>query len=395
MLIKRILGIFLLLTIIVAGVLWAGAKDLTEFPLINEIVFVTWHEEERGQGVPLTADPVDRDMPGQKDATDGTAHAVVQEEGRLRTAEFSPAEAEILNREFAWNYGGKQWTYRLQVPRGIYNHYAGRERLPLLDYNVFAIYVTDPGHKEIISSLAETFSDTAAKEEYSLKQTVEFVLSFVQSIGYRTDEESKGLEQYARYPLETLVDLEGDCKDKSILYASILKEMGLGAVLVILPGEPGHMAVGVKGADLPGTYYEYQGARYYYVETTDWGWQIGQIPPDYRDREAIIVPIRPQPLLLHKWESRSAPNGQLELVVTVDNLGSAVARQTEVYTFLDAGNDKAYAQQWSEPLDLTPGSRGIYTHYLRVPVGVETRIVVKIISDGYLIDKSHSDWFST
>ncbi|MEW6623006.1 MAG: hypothetical protein AB1420_07760 [Bacillota bacterium] len=395
MLIKRILGIFLLLTIIVVGVLWAGAKDLTEFPLINEIVFVTWHEEERGQGAPLTADPADRDMPGQKDAADGTAHGVVQEEGRLSTAEFSPAEAEMLNREFAWNYGGKQWTYRLQVPRGTYNHYAGRERLPLLDYNVLAIYVTDPGHKEIISSLAEAFSDTAAKEGYSLKQTVEFVLSFVQSIEYRTDEESKGLEQYTRYPLETLVDLEGDCKDKSILYASILKEMGLGVVLVILPGEPGHMAVGVKGEDLPGTYYEYQGARYYYVETTAWGWQIGQIPPDYRNREAIIVPIRPQPLLLHKWESRSAPNGQLELVVTVDNLGSAVARQTKVYTFLDVGNDKAYAQQWSEPLDLKPGSRGIYTHYLRVPAGVETRIVVKIISDGYLIDKSHSDWFST
>lgn len=381
----------------VVTALWVA--ELTDSDKIMELLFqkeIITVYDNKDRAIQYDPVPVDstyeRKLP-QAEARDENAYAVIQEDQKLNTAEFCQADAQTIEREFKWDYAGKQWTYRLQVPQGVYNYYSGRERLPIINYGVFAIYITDPGHKEFISAIANSFSDIAAQEAYSLKQTVEFVLAFVQSIKYMTDEDSKGLLQYTRYPLETLVDLEGDCKDKSVLYASILKEMGLGVVLVILPGELGHMAVGVKGEDLPGTYYEYEGARYYYVETTARGWQIGQIPPDYKDREAKIISIQSQPLLLHEWEAKSTTGRQMELVVTVDNYGSTVARETRVYAFLDAGNDKAYSQQWSEPLNLHPGARGVYTHYLRVPAGVETRIVVNIISEGYLIDKSYSNWF--
>lgn len=398
---RRLIWTFLLISILALVTLLILTGEpveeiLAEVPSGNEGNAVAQNEDGLEQAAPsqtemknVTEDKPDDILPERK------ASAVIQDESKLGPAVFPQATLRSIEREYAWNYGGKQWTYRLRVPQEVYEYYSNRERLPLVNYGVFSIYVTDPGHKEFISALADNFSEAAARERYSLKQTVEFVLAFVQSLKYVTDDVSKGLEQYTRYPLETLVEQEGDCKDKSILFASILREMGISAVLVILPGDPGHVAVGIKGEGLPGTYYEYQGARYYYVETTASGWQIGQIPDELRNREAIIVPLKPKPLILHEWESKVTASGHIKLVVTVRNLGTASARDTGVYAALDAGDGKVYDQRWSEPLDLKPGSKGIYTLYLKVPSGVRTRLLVKIVSDGYRVDESASSWFLT
>ena len=46
-------------------------------------------------------------------------------------------------------------------------------------------------------------------------------------------------------------------------------------------------SVGVLGGkNTSGTYYMYEGKRYYYLETTGEGWQIGQIPDDYKSADA-------------------------------------------------------------------------------------------------------------
>ncbi len=306
---------------------------------------------------------------------------------------FSQDSMEIIEREFSWEYGGNKWNYKLQIPQAAYDYYANKERLPLVNTNVFSLYVTEPGHKEFIAKLAETFSNAAKKEGYSLKQILEFVLAFVQSLEYVTDEASKGVDQYTRYPVETLVELQGDCKAKSVLYAALLRQLGIDCVLVVLPGNPGHMAVAVRGEGLPGTYYEFQGAHYYYVETTGYGWKIGWIPEEYQNREAIIVPIKSQPLIIHQWESKVMANGKIEITVTVENLGTESANETKVYAALDAGDDKVYDQIWASPLDLSPGSKGVYTVNLKAPANIETRILVKIISNNYLMDESASEWF--
>ena len=52
------------------------------------------------------------------------------------------------------------------------------------------------------------------------------------------------------------------------------------------------MAVGVKGEDsIPGSYYEYEGSRYYYVETTSTGWDIGDVPDIMKDAPAKVLPL--------------------------------------------------------------------------------------------------------
>lgn len=304
----------------------------------------------------------------------------------------TPRTPGTIDREYSWDYGGKRWTYRLQVPREAYEYYTGLKRPPTDNYSV---YVTDPVDDPFIAAMAARFLEVARQERYSPKQTVEFVVAFVQSLEYVTDDISKGFDQYARYPLETLVEQEGDCEDTSILLASILREMDFGVVLVMLPGDPGHMAVGVKGENLPGVYYEYAGARYYYVETTAAGWSIGRIPDEYRHREARILPLVPQAVITHEWVSRGSVSGYIELKVTVHNYGTVTARETKVYAALDAGGGKVYDQRWSGPLNLEPRARGTYTLRLKPPANVETRLIVKIVSDGYLVDESTSERFRT
>ena len=75
------------------------------------------------------------------------------------------------------------------------------------------------------------------------------------------------------------------------MLASLLSSepFGYGTAL-LLP--PKHAAIGVKGGnDISGYYYEYEGTRYYYIESTGRGWNVGEIPDEYRGKEATILPI--------------------------------------------------------------------------------------------------------
>lgn len=52
------------------------------------------------------------------------------------------------------------------------------------------------------------------------------------------------------------------------------------------------MAAGIYGADdLPGYYWEYDGRKYYYIETTGVGWGIGDLPDEYKDDSAYVIQV--------------------------------------------------------------------------------------------------------
>ena len=104
---------------------------------------------------------------------------------------------------------------------------------------------------------------------------------FVQQLEYKSD----GDWEYPKYPIETLYDKGGDCEDTSLLLCGIIRSMGYGSVLVLLDG---HCAVGVQGGNLNGRYYELDGKKYFYVETTAKGWRIGEMPAQYINSSAWI-----------------------------------------------------------------------------------------------------------
>jgi hypothetical protein len=103
-----------------------------------------------------------------------------------------------------------------------------------------------------------------------------------------TDNESTGYQSYPRFPVETLVDHVGDCKSHSTLFAALTLSLGFGTVYI---NPPNHLAIGILGNDLKGTYWTYHNETYYYCETTNEGFKIGDLPEEFNGQTAKVFPI--------------------------------------------------------------------------------------------------------
>jgi len=227
------------------------------------------------------------------DPTGEPSNTVFQEEDG-KTA--SPAAAgigqdtgsgeEYIDVHYEWHYGKGTWTYDMKIPKPAYDYYKTVDRKKIKDYSY---YVTDPSDDEYLAGLADKFKEAAQKENYSDLDMVKNIIFFVQNLEYVDDKVGTGYDEYPKFPLETLADEGGDCEDSAILLASLLRELGYGTVLIQFKD---HMAVGVKGEDsIPGSYYEVDGTRYYYVETTSPGWDIGEVPEQMKDKPARILDL--------------------------------------------------------------------------------------------------------
>lgn len=113
------------------------------------------------------------------------------------------------------------------------------------------------------------------------------IIYFVQNdIEYLNDPDDR---DYAKYPYETLYDRGGDCEDKAILMCSLLYNAGYDVCLIVFSD---HVAVGVAMTnDIENGYYYTgdNGTKYYYLETTSYGWEPGEMPDDYIDQPARLL----------------------------------------------------------------------------------------------------------
>lgn len=300
-----------------------------------------------------------------------------------------PPSTEVIKKEYTWWYDGKKWTLSVNIPESIYEYYAEIERPPTEDYS---IYVTHPFDDEYLRILIEKINFIAISGDYSEVEKVNLVISFVQSLPYTSDSVTTPYDEYPRYPLETLVDGGGDCEDSSILVSSLLYGMNYD---VILLGLPGHMACGVYTQDGYGFYYLLNEREYYYLETTSEGWKIGDIPQDYEEEGAYLYELTATPIIAHDW-SASWIGENLEISVTVSNLGTAIAQDIRVYAALDAGEGYVWNPVETESFDLEFGREITLDVIVEVPENEHMRLIIGVLdSEGYLIDKSNSEWFDT
>jgi hypothetical protein len=295
----------------------------------------------------------------------------------------------MIVRQYKWWFGQREWTWSMQIPEALYDYYRQLPRPPTLDYSV---YVTNPLHDYYLEMLVQKLKEASIETGFNEWETVNFAVSFVQSLPYTSDIVTTGYDEYPRYPIETLVDDGGDCEDTSILMAALLNQMGYGDILLKFPE---HMSVGVLGGEgVYGTYYEHNGGKYYYLETTGEGWGIGQLPPEYDGKFAYFYDIVPVPILTHKWEAKTE-DYYYKLTVTVENMGTATVHDAYVWAGFDAGDDMSWNSQESAVFDLETGYIVTTTLYLTLPSNEHTRLIVQIVDDGYAVDASYSEWFDT
>jgi hypothetical protein len=191
------------------------------------------------------------------------------------------AQGDALRRTYVWDYGGKTWSFTYDFPQSSYQLQKSLTRT--LDYTAYAVYVSDLREAAMLEDFVTQFE--ASLPGQAIWDRLNLVIALVQSIPYM--EESC---EYPRYPIEMLVDQQGDCEDSAILTAALVRHMGFGVVLLAFLEEH-HMAVGIRV--LPPAHqslqsYSWNGELYYYLEPTSPGWAIGQIPPAYQSIPAII-----------------------------------------------------------------------------------------------------------
>ena len=194
-----------------------------------------------------------------------------------------------VTEHYEWSYLGVVWKWDLPMPVSLYVHYLEKPR-PKLG-SQYVELAKDPEDDTFIDKIIQNINNADRQRGFTEVQKLNFVTSFVQSLPYTEDIVTTSYDEYPRYPVETLFDRGGDCEDTSILAAAILDKMGYDVALLLLR-KAQHMAVGISLPAAYGSYYEYQGKKYYYLETTGDGWQIGQFPPDITERGAEIYPLR-------------------------------------------------------------------------------------------------------
>lgn len=180
-----------------------------------------------------------------------------------------------VERTYGWNYNGITYSLALKMPMSDYYAAAGVDRgtTTLAKYPQYI-----DSDADVVRLLASSLSDTAAK--CNITDVPSFMLAFIQNIPYKTDYESTGYVEYPKYPIETLVDYNGDCEDVVGLYVSLLRALDYRAVMIFIPtaSNSGHMAAGVAGSYVGGEITDKDGTVYHYAECTNPGWRIGELP---------------------------------------------------------------------------------------------------------------------
>ena len=194
-----------------------------------------------------------------------------------------------VTQSYQWVYQFNSWKWELKIPLSLYVEYLERPRPQSVSY--WVDMAKDSKDDSYIDQMIQQINSAAIAKQYNAVQKLNFVIAFVQSLPYTVDIETTPYDEYPRYPIETLFDRGGDCEDTSILVAALLDRMGYDVALLLLENAK-HMAVGILITGVYGTYYEYDGKKYFYIETTGDGWQIGQIPPSITDTRATIYPLR-------------------------------------------------------------------------------------------------------
>ena len=294
-----------------------------------------------------------------------------------------------ITRNFSWSYNGKIWSLELLIPKATYNYFKNHERPNTEDYS---IYITNTKDDSYLSGIAQRFSLLSNQNGFSKAQEVNFVASFVQTMPYKFDNDTTGFEEYARYPLETLVDNTGDCECKSILLGQLLTLMGYDIVLIDLPS---HVSVGVYLPNGSGAYYMYNGVKYLYLESTSTGWVVGSIPDHYNGVSATIRPLKPIEILSisNKWER----TGNTFIVnVTIENTGTADAIDYKAAVSFDAGSNMVWSTKYSSSFNIASEKSFKVTITTSAPTDKNTRLVIDLLDkNGYSVEKIYSTWFTT
>lgn len=163
--------------------------------------------------------------------------------------------------EFKFNYKDKTFTYSVNVYDDLY--YFSRdlkEQDCYFEGNYGEGYFEDPYNNDFVEAIAKDFI-SLRNGGYSDDEILEISTIFVQTIPYGTDS-----SELNRYAYETIYEKEGNCFDKSIILAGIIKELGYETYIIF--GDVDYEYHAIVGVVCENGNIDYQGKEICFIETT-------------------------------------------------------------------------------------------------------------------------------
>jgi hypothetical protein len=291
-----------------------------------------------------------------------------------RSTIVAPA-GDNYSRTYTWTYKDVDWTFNAIVQKSKYDQFKARPHSSDMSFASYAVASED---RDLIGSAVAQIRQGGAGFGFTRYDEAMNLITFVQSIAYVDDHPSGS----PHYPLETLAEAQGDCKDKSVLAAALLQTAGFDVALLRFPGHPGHLALGID-IDAGGTSYTNGGTRYFYVEMTSPGWGIGEVPDDLKGVIPSINPVVKSPGL-QVTVTATAVDTAAKLVdyraqYTITNTGPGTAKHLVLKVramALRKGDNVFWAPERTVDLgDLAEGQAISADILMTIPAGEPSRIV--------------------
>ncbi len=226
-------------------------------------------------------------MQGVLTFNDGQADHVTFEGLSLTFDDYVEGEGSLT---YTWTYDYDDYSASFDLSYEHYSYYVDLEMERYIttfsDRDIALNFIT--ADDSVIVSLAECMNGLGEQASLDEAELASLVLTFVQTLPYTTDVLTHSMSDYWSFPVETLYEGTGDCEDTSFLYSTLMSALGYETALLIFDD---HIAVGVDCTGLSGWYYEVDGAKYYYCETTGLGWDIGEMPEEYDDAYVLEVDV--------------------------------------------------------------------------------------------------------
>lgn len=111
-----------------------------------------------------------------------------------------------------------------------------------------------------------------------------FVLSMVQSIPYLEDIDTRGTDEFWKFPAETLWDGGGDCEDKTFVFGTVMGLSGYRTGFLLFWDH----AMPVLEIDAPGYAVDIEGYRFVMCETVSDAFELGQSTEGHRPGDELF-----------------------------------------------------------------------------------------------------------
>jgi hypothetical protein len=142
---------------------------------------------------------------------------------------------------------------------------------------------------ERFEDIARNFTLLFERDNLPPPDRVRYLFTFVQNIQYKRPGGMFDLLP----PTATLARRFGDCDTKSILLLILYEKTRLVPCVLFWSHRYAHVMLGMA-APGSGDFLRHDGRRYFFLETTYPGWEIGELPPDVSDPSAWrVVDISP------------------------------------------------------------------------------------------------------